>query len=346
MPKVIKLIDTVREFIKLAQGKEVDINYLRKELKLDPKSPAWDGMRVVLHRLVEERLLRPSGRKDGVYKVVVQVEPVKVFVPGRERLPPFSLVFPKSFDIMTDAVTEMGFAKDVVIREGDLILISGLSNYGKTTLCLNFCGENIDKRPILMGNEYTQLVPAKENPLKTIFVPSPRFLNRLEAMDWIQWVDIDGNDKFLLLPVREDYAEHIIKDRINIIDWINIETGEHYMIGNIMEGIKKQLGRGVAIVAIQKAEGASAGRGGQFTKDFADLELLIDKYGEQDTLLTIGKVKEYTKQVIGKTYGYSIGDGVKILNFREIKKCPECKGDGFQKGKICECCYGRKFIDK
>ncbi len=46
-------------------------------------------------------------------------------------------------------------------------------------------------------------------------------------------------------------------------------------------------------------------------------------------MLTIGKVKEYTKPVIGKTYGYSIDKGVKIHHFREVKKCPTCYGKGY-----------------
>ncbi len=133
-----------------------------------------------------------------------------------------------------------------------------------TTICLNICGENIDKRPVLMGNEYTVKLVDKDK--KEYYDPAPRFLNRIEAMDtrnggWINWVDENGKDKFLLLPVRDDYAEHIVKDRINIIDWINIDTGELYTIGNVLESIKKQLGRGVAVVALQKKEGADAGRG-------------------------------------------------------------------------------------
>ncbi len=290
------LTDKVREFISTRGGREIDVNFIRKELKIDPNSKAWDGIHTIIYRLVEEKRLRPSGKRDGVYRVVVEVKPVKVFIPGRERRPPFDLVFPRDFETMQ----QMNFAEDIVIREGDLILISGMSNFGKTTLCLNFCGENIDKNPVLMGNEYTVFVEDKteKNPIlaKEKYKPASRFLSRLDTMSnknegWIDWVDGDGNDKFTLLPVRDDYAEHIIKDRINIIDWINIETGEHYMIGTILEGIKKQLGRGIAIIAIQKAEGATAGRGGQFTKDFADLELLIDGFGHDDALLTIGKVK-------------------------------------------------------
>jgi len=341
------LIDKVREFLEPRQGRVIDINSIRKELKIDPDSKAWESLHTIIFRLVEEKKLKPSGKKDGVYRVIVQVEPVRVFIPGRERRPPFDLIFPKDFT----TGMEMDFVDNVVIREGDLILISGMSNFGKTTLCLNFCGENIDKKPVLMGNEYTVLVSdkTKDNPMPTKerYEPAPRFMTRLDAMDWVKWVDENGNEKFTLLPVRSDYAEHIIKDRINIIDWINIETGEHYMIGSILEGIKKQLGRGIAIIAIQKAEGANAGRGGQFTKDFADLELLVDKFGESDVLLTIGKVKEYNKNVIGNHYAYSIvGKGVKIHNFREVKKCPSCNSSGYKHGVECEICFGKKYVDR
>ena len=323
----------VKDFLSQRQGQEITLEKLRAEFGIEKHTKSFDLIRNIMFQLAEGKIVRPLSR--GQYKIITQVGSVPVFSIDRERRPPFELIFPRNFDTMM----EMDFSNDIVIREGDLILISGMSNFGKTTLCLNLCGENISKRPVLMGNEYTTFV---ENE----YVPTPRFLNRLDAMDWVEWVDVDGNDKFTLLPVRDDYAEHIVKDRINIIDWVNIETGEHYMIGTILGDIKKQLGRGIAIVAIQKAEGTTAGRGGQFTKDFADLELLVDKFGNNDVLLTIGKVKEYTKSVIGKTYAYSIGKGVKILNFREVKKCPDCRGQGYKVGKPCEICNTLKFVDK
>ncbi len=324
------LIDALRALLKQMEGKETDILSLRKELKIDPTDPAWNGIRMAMLRLANEKLVRPSGRRDGVYKVIRQVEPVQVFGVDRERRPPFELMFPRDFETQM----EMDFANDVVVREGDLILISGLSNYGKTSLCMNFLAENIDKHPTLMGNEYTTLDQE----------PTPRFLNRLDSMDWVNWTN-DGKDAFDLIPVREDYAEHIVKDKINIIDWINVESGEHFLIGNILEGIKKPLGKGVAIVAIQKAPGAEAGRGGQFTKDFCDCELLIDKYGDLETLLTIGKVKEYVRPVVGKSYAFSIMQGVKIMNFRPVKKCAHCGGKGFTTHGRCENCDGKKFTD-
>ncbi len=239
----------------------------------------------------------------------------------------------------------MAFGNSVVIRQGDLITLGGVKSTGKTAICLNFCAENIDKHPILMGNEYTTFTEKG-------YAPTPRFLNRLDAMEWVEWIDDDCNDKLTLLPVREDYAEHIVKDKINIIDWINIDADRLFDISHVLENIKKNLGRGVAIVALQKGEGTTNPRGGQFVRDFSDLEILLDSLGDtgNDTLLTVKGAKETTSNIVGKTYGFSLSQaeqGIKIHNFREMKKCGQCNGHGSDvKGKPCEQCYGRKFIDK
>lgn len=323
------LIEATRRFLLSIQGKEIKLDVLRKELRLDPASKEWDGIRNVMFRLAEQKLVKPSGKRDGEYKVITQVKPVTVF--GKEPGDPLKLFFPRDFETMD----EMLFSQDIVLRTGDLILVSGVSNFGKTTLCMNFCGENLDGKPVLMGNEYTTVDGA----------PTPRFLKRIETMNWVDWFDEQG-DRFMLLPVREDYAEHVVKDKLNIIDWINIESGEHYLIGTVLEGIKRNLGSGIGIVALQKGEGSLAGRGGQFTKDFADLELLIDRFGEKEVLLTIGKVKECNLPVMGRTFAYSIEDGMKIIGFREVIKCTYCYGKGWVRNVPCQYCDKAGYLNK
>ena len=144
----------LREFLKSAQGKNVTLDYIRRELKINPDSPAYDGIRVLMFNCVKEKLVRRDGKNDGTFKVVTQVEPIQVFGTLRERRPPFTLMFPRD----RNTEMEMDFANDVIMREGDIVLISGQSNFGKTALCMNFCGENIDLMPVLMGNEYSTLV--------------------------------------------------------------------------------------------------------------------------------------------------------------------------------------------
>ena len=326
----------IKDYLQKLEGREITLTQLRSEFNILPGSKSFDAVRNIMFQLGKQKIVKPTGRKAGNYKVITKVQPVQIFGIKRERRLPFDLIFPKDFD----TGMEMEFAEHIVIREHDLITIGGQSNWGKTTLALNFGGENIHHRPVLMGNEYTTKVGETVQ-----FEPTPRLLNRLDAMTWIQWTDEQGFDKFTLLPVRDDYAEHIVKDKINIIDWINLDADRLYDISKIMDDIKAELGRGIGIIVLQKAEGTTAPRGGQFAKDFTDCELLIDKLSDRESLLTIGKVKEYTKPVIGKTYAFSISQGVKIINFREVKKCPDCRGQGYKAGKPCETCNTKKFVD-
>jgi hypothetical protein len=333
----------VKEFLSKIKGKEISLTELRKEFGIKQGDKSFDEIRNIMWQLAErtesyeydgfEYVIKPVGQRTGIYKIIRKTKPVLVYGVERERKPPFMLKFPRDFD----TGMEFPFAEHAIIREGDCVLIAGESNYGKTTMSIGILGENIDQYPALLGNEFT-----KDNE------PTPRFLNRLDAMDWVEWTNGDGQDKFTLLPVYDDFAENIIKDKINIIDWINIETGEHYLIGHILNGIKKAVGRGVAIPVIQKSVGTDAGRGGQFTKDFADLELLIDRHGSYESRITVGKCKEYTERITGRSWAFTIsGMGVKITNIREVVKCSNCYGFGYKKGSgKCTQCEGKGYHDK
>lgn len=335
-----QLIDVLRQYLETAQGKEVGLRDIRAYLGIQIGSDADANLRKAMSKtLVAQRIVAPSGRKDGIYKVITQVSPVQVFKADRLRRPPFNLWFPKDFS----TGMELSFAESIVLREGDLITIGGVKSAGKTQMALAFCAQNIDAHPVLMGNEYTVAVEG-------IYEPAPRFLARLDRMaDWCTWTDAEGKDKFVLLPVRDDYPEHVEPNQINIIDWISQDADKLYDIGKVLEGIKRNLGRGIAIVALQKSEGAINPRGGQFVRDFSDVEFLLDPLGgnSHDILLTVKGVKEATKAIAGATYAYTIGEeGTKIFNFREVKKCRGCNGSGILKGHSCEECLGTKYTDK
>lgn len=334
-----RLSDKLREFLKSAEGRDVDLAYLRRELHIDPSSSSDANLRKLMSEtFVEEKLVKPSGRRDGVYRVIRQIQPVRVFLPNRERRPIFNLKFPRD----SKTGEQIDIAEHIIVREGDLLTIGGVKNKGKTALCLLFAAENITLKPVLMGNEYTIFTDNH-------YDPAPRFLSRLDRMaDWVTWTDKDGYDRFTLLPAQSDYAEHIERNKLNIIDWVNLEGSELYTISKVLEGIKSALGRGIGIVAIQKSEGSINPRGGQFVRDFSDLELLLDGYGdnEDDILMTIRGAKEVKGRVVGKTFAYRIVEGgTQIYGFREVKKCTFCRGTGYSRGGLCGDCGGKKFVD-
>ncbi len=324
----------IKEFLDRIQGQKVCLRDIRTEFNILAGTKSFDSVRNIMFQLAEQKVVTPLGNR-GEYRVVQKVRAVPIFSISREKYPIFDLNFPKDFE----KGMQLDFAGDVVVREGDLITIGGTKSSGKTTLCINFTAENVDKRPILMGNEYTVLVEDQ-------YEPSPRFYNRLERMSaYIKWLDEDGKDKVTLLPVKGDYAEHIVKNKINIIDWINLDGDRLFDISKILERIKNNLGHGIGIVALQKGENI---RGGQFVRDFSDLELQLDPFGisQDDVLLTIKGVKEKTAPIVGKTYAYTIIDsGTKIINFREVKDCPDCKGSKYVKNVKCITCQGKGKVD-
>ena len=344
-------IAQVRAFLQEIEGQEISLDKLRSELgieKYDPQgniSKSFNTIRALVHQLEEHKILRYLAR--GQYKVVEQVQPVQVFGTTREERPLFPLVFPK--DVASGM--EMDFAENVVIRGGDLITVGGVKSSGKTHLALNFAAENIDLNPVLMGNEYTIFTEDGND-------VAERFLKRLKVMSitnadnggWVEWRDELGNDKFNLVPVDSDYAEHIVKNKLNIIDWIDLEGGRLFDIGHLLKGIKKNLGRGVGIVFLQKSEGNTDPRGGQFVRDYSDLEIILNSFGGSDSgdvLLTIRGCKEMTAPILGKTYAYHLtykDSGTQTHNFREVKKCPTCHATGYVKSEKCSMCFGSKYI--
>lgn len=325
----------LKTYLKKREGRVIDLATLRTEFQIERGTKSWDGIRNILYQLAEgkERIIKPSGKRDGTYKVIKRPVAVKVFGVERERVPPFDLVFPKD----RDREMQLPFAEDIVIRQGDLILIAGVSNFGKTTLAMNFIAENLSLNPVLMGNEYTD---SKGE-------PKQRFLNRLDVMNWVKWTNGSGEDRFELIPIHEDFEDNIIEGRINVIDWIDIES-DFWDIKNISKRLKDEVGKGILIVVIQKNEGRDSGVGGGMTKYYTDLELLVDRHTSFETRVTIGKVKESIKPVSGRSWAFSItGQGTHIVNVREVIKCFECHGSKYIKGKgECPNCRTVGWLDR
>ncbi len=147
------------------------------------------------------------------------------------------------------------------------------------------------------------------------------------------------------------HNKNIIKpDCINVIDWVSLH-GEYYLIDRVMKSIKDRIGRGIAIVVLQKNKDAEFGEGGERTVRYADVELKIDAFGDNESLLTIGKVKSPKTRATGRTWAFEIIDhGANFLNIREVVKCRGCWGKGYTgtgtNYKRCNACQGLKYIDK
>jgi len=215
---------------------------------------------------------------------------------------------------------------EITICEGDIIVLAGVSNMGKTAFILNLLWENMDAFPCtLQGSEYK---PAD-------------FKRRIKPMTWANPLKEDGTPKFELIERHDRWQDIIRPDNINLIDWINLGD-QFYQIGKIIEAIKAPLRKGVAVIAIQKDEDKKLGMGGGWGEHLSTVYLLFDK-----ERLTIRKAKRSTgTNLNGKVFGFRIVDeGTKFTDIRELERCRHCWGSGKFRGGECDDCQGKGWID-
>lgn len=224
-----------------------------------------------------------------------------------------------------------GFDGCAIVSEGDLIIVTGDSNVGKTTFAHNIVWGNMNKYHCrLMGNEYV----------------GSKFRRRVQHMTWNNPLNEDGAPKFELLERRDGWQYAIEPDSINVIDWIMIsgEAGsEFYTVGAILDRIQSKLKKGIAIVVLQKSPGKTLARGGGPTVDLSSIYLSID-YNR----LTVVKCKEWKEHNPNQQmYGFTIvNHGTQFHNIRPIRRCPRCQTTGYYRGESCENCDGLGYVDK
>ena len=320
------ITDWLRQF----EGRVINIRDIMHGLNI---SPTQEGtFRVLLSRLAKQKeVIKPSGERDGNYQVLKRVKPVRWM--DADETSYFDLSFPRSH---TD---ESSFCLEnlISISPGDLIIIAGVSNTGKSALALNFLAENMDKYPcVLMGNEYTSMGNA----------PSPKFKRRLLNMNWANWLNENGESKFELWPIRDNFEDYVQKDKINLIDWVNLDD-EFWKIGHITEEIKDAVGGGVAIVVLQKSRSKEQAVGGDFSERMADAYLTVDPYGNWESRLTIGRVKAPKCHATGRSWAFKIVDGgANLHEIREVERCWKCHGKGYALHGECPECAGKGYRTK
>ncbi|KKL20925.1 hypothetical protein LCGC14_2450610 [marine sediment metagenome] len=319
----------IEAYLDAFRGREVHINTIMKDLELAPEEAQI--LRVLLcGRLRAKKLTKPTGSRDGWFKVLLDIKPIKVAGVKAEAV--YDFTWPQSH---SDS-SAFGFEDLITISQGDLIIIAGRSNAGKSAIAHNILGENIDKHScLLMGNE----IASSDGLIM------PKFLRRLKRMRWANFFNGDGELNFTLLPIRQDYEDYLEKNALNIVDWISIPE-KVWMIGSTLDDIKKATGNGISVAVLQKKNDSDYGYGGEPTEHYADVYIKIDPYGETESRLTLGKVKEKKKRCTGRMWAFKIIDfGANLSDIREIEKCKVCWGKGWKNGYPCDNCKKTGYID-
>jgi len=324
--------DDVRNFLAPYEGKKITLPEMRNELGIQRGTKSFNSIRKIVFDLARDKMVKATGVR-GEYKVLTPIEPVEWWNDDISE-DPIDFKFPCNHN---EDEESFGLEECVEIFPGDMVLITGVSNYGKTTLALSMLGENLSLMPsILMGSEYT----ASDGKI------SPKFKRRMRRMTWVEWM-VDGEPKFQLYPVGSDYEDYVQSDSINVIDWISL-PGDYFLIDRVMKSIKDRVGNGVAVVVLQKNPGQEFGEGGPRTERYADVVMRVDPYGSNESMMTLGKVKAPKGKATGRSWAFEIIDyGANICNIREVIKCRTCWGKGWVKGPLpCPTCHKLGYTNK
>jgi len=151
----------------------------------------------------------------------------------------------------------MGIERYVNLYAGNLVVVAGAPNAGKTALLLNVIHLNQDHFPIAYFSSEMGDVELQER------------LKMFPNMSIDSW-------NFTAYPRNRDFHDVVIPDFINIIDFLEVSK-DFYEVTAQLTAINEKIRSGVAIIALQKKIGATLGRGAEFSMERPRLYLSMDE---------------------------------------------------------------------
>jgi hypothetical protein len=254
----------------------------------------------VLYHLAHE-LKNPELRQSGKqYRLIDRdVEYINWWEADSKRVVKFKWMYSQEDD------TNFGFEENIIVTPGDLIVVAGDTNAGKTAICLNVLAENMDYLPCTyFASEFN----------------ATKFKSRMDNFDWVEWLDVEGKPKFELVRRYENYEDVIRPNGLNIIDWMKPPT-DIWKIADTFRGIIKELKDGVCVVALQKPKGRDEAFGKEWTMQEASvyLSLSYDDKAKHNVLKVMKVKSPGAVDPNGKRYSFWLRGGTKFCNINEVE---------------------------
>ena len=227
---------------------------------------------MALLRLLEDGFIERVGQKAGTYRRI-ENECQDIDFMSADVKDELDLSWP------------LGVHRFVHILPKSIIVVAGSPDTGKTAFMLNLARLNMSRFSI---NYFSSEMGALE------------MRNRLGNFDMplSKW----QNGNFTVKERASNFASVIKPDEVNIIDYLELHDN-FYAVVQLIADIHTKLKKGIAVIALQKKEGATDGRGGEFSKEKARLYMTIDK-DYPGAVLKITKAKNWRDIKVNPT-GYS-----------------------------------------
>ena len=255
----------VKEWVKLVTSGDFSVTECYKDLEVVTKDDKA-ATRKALTRMVDSKEVVPNGR--GRYRTVSdELEFIDIF---SKDIPIIPLRLPLEISSIYAA------------QQGNIIVISGEKNTGKTAFCL---------KTMELNHEHMQVRYMSSEMSEGEFKMRIRKFNRgVEAWKW----------KNIELLNRTDNFSDLIKDdgKLYIIDFLEIYD-DFYKVGALIRDIWKALNhKGLAIICLQKNPGSLHGRGGSFSAEKARLVVNLEAtYDGEGNICKLVNVKNWADNV-------------------------------------------------
>ena len=202
-------------------------------------------IRVVLSRLVDERIIERVGKEDGIFRRIENDEQcldIRQKSSGeRKLLMPFNL------------------EEKVKILPKNIITVGGTPDGGKTAFLLNVASMN-------------------RNSQNVFYFTSEMGLDELQERIDLMGIDREEwHSKITTIERSSNFQDVIRPDGLNIIDFLELSGDDYLKVGEHIRRIWEKLTTGICFIAIQKRYGTDLPQGGIGAIEKARLALSFDR---------------------------------------------------------------------
>jgi hypothetical protein len=244
------VVDNITEEVKLwvrGTSGEFSIAQVYSELcVIDKKNK--DTVRYALKKLCEVGVIESVGRKTGLYRKVNKEYTEQSW--WEDEGSPLPLRYP------------LGVERFANVYPGNIILLEGSKSQGKSSFCFEFARLN-------------QSVYPKKIQYQNIEMANSEIKERVKQYEEDRmWTETKIRDRLTMIRRTSDWADIIIPDAINIVDYL-LEYSETFKLPNFIFDIHKKLTTGICLIAIQRDPLKPYPTGGRATRDIPRLVLSL-----------------------------------------------------------------------